>query len=217
MFILFRMLNFHSSTHILWESDTTPFACCLPDYHRFFWSYTCLYYHSNPSTPILSFLGILAAVGNFTVHPQPSSILLTWDPPFSLNITGVDPDLWYCVEVYNISRGRALLTSNCSVYEPQFYFNTTNPSPCHKFEFTAFAVNGVGNGSVVSVNGTFFKSKYQHNISFSHFTWGLSLCTKLYWHRIVMLQLSLDVGHFCHVSAFITDTLSVDLICSTHI
>ena len=127
-----------------------------------------------PSTPILSFLiGILAAVGNFTVHPQQSSILLTWDPPFSLDITGVDPDLWYCVEVYNISRGGALLTSNCSVYEPQFYFNATNPSSCHKFEFTAFAVNAVGNGSVASVNGTFFKGKYQHNISFSHFTCSL--------------------------------------------
>ena len=152
-----------------------------------------------PSTPILSFLGILAAVGNFTVYPQQSSILLTWDPPFSLNITGVNPDLWYCVEVYNISRGRALLTSNCSVYEPQFYFTAPNPSPCHKFEFTAFAVNGVGNGSVASVNGTFFKSKYQHNIS-SHIlpevcpcvpscTGTELLCCSCHWMLVTFVML----------------------------
>ena len=99
-------------------------------------------------------LGFLAAVGNLTAHSQRASILLTWDPPFSLDITGVDPDLWCCVEVYNISRGRTPLTTNCSVYEPQFFFTAPNRSPCDLFEFQVFAVNQVGNGSVTSVNGT---------------------------------------------------------------
>ena len=106
-------------------------------------------------------LGLLAAVGNLTVHSQRSSILLTWIPPFSLDITGVHPDLWYCVEVYNISQGRAQLTTNCSVYEPQFYFTVTNNSRCCLFEFTVFAVNAVGIGSKTSVNGTSYASKYQ--------------------------------------------------------
>ena len=30
---------------------------------------------------------------------------ITWDTPFSLNLTGVDPDIVYCVEVYNITCG----------------------------------------------------------------------------------------------------------------
>ena len=104
-------------------------------------------------------LGLLAAVENLTVYSQRSSILLTWTCPFTLDITGVDPDLWYCVEVYNISWGRAPLTTNCSVHEPQFYFTTPNHSPYDLFEFRVFAVNQVGNGSVTSVNGTFNKSK----------------------------------------------------------
>ena len=108
-----------------------------------------------------SFIGLLAAVENLTVHSKWSSILLTWTPPFSLDITGVDPDLWYCVEVYNITWGRAPLTTNCSVYEPQFYLTALNHSPCDLFEFRIFAVNAVGNGTVVSVNGTFYTSKYQ--------------------------------------------------------
>ena len=103
--------------------------------------------------------GLPAAVGNLTVHFRQSSILLTWTPPFSLDITGVGPDLWYCVEVYNISQGRAPLTTNCSVYEPEFCFTAPNPSPCDLIEFRVFAVNQVGNGSVTSVNGTFNKSK----------------------------------------------------------
>ena len=106
-------------------------------------------------------LGLLAAVGNLTVHSQRSSILLTWIPPFSLDITGVDPDVWYCVEVYNISQRRTPLTTNCSVYEPQFYFTSPNPSPCDLFEFRVFAVNAVGYGTLTSVTGTFNKSEYQ--------------------------------------------------------
>ena len=104
---------------------------------------------------------------NLTVHSQWPSILLNWTPPFSLDITGVDPDHWYCVEVYYISQGRAPLSTNCSVYESQFYFTAPNHSPCDLFEFTVFAVNQVGNGSVVSVNGTFFNtSKYQTSKQF---------------------------------------------------
>ena len=98
---------------------------------------------------------------NLTVHSQWSSILLTWSPPFSLDITGVDLDLWYCVEVYNISRGSTPLTTNCSVYEPQLFFIAPNHSPCDLFEFRVVAVNAVGYGSLTSVTGTFHTSKCQ--------------------------------------------------------
>ena len=108
-------------------------------------------------TSLVCPLGLLAAVNNLKVYSQQSSILLTWDSPSTLDITGVEPDLWYCVEVYNISRERtALLTTNCSVYEPQFFFTSPNHSRCDLFELTVFAVNQVGNGSVTSVSGTFF-------------------------------------------------------------
>ena len=43
---------------------------------------------------------------------------LVWDPPFSLNLTNVDPDIVYCVEVYNITcGGRELVISDCNVTE----------------------------------------------------------------------------------------------------
>jgi len=104
-----------------------------------------------------SFLGLVAIRRNLTVLSNRSSVCLSWTRPFSLDITGVDPDFWYCVEVYNISQGRTPLTINCSVYETQFCFTAPNPSPCDLFEFRVFAVNQVGNGSVASVNGAFFE------------------------------------------------------------
>ena len=110
---------------------------------------------------LLTIIGLLAPVENLTAHSQWLFILLTWTPPISLDITGVDPDLWYCVEVYNITWGRAPFTTNCSVHEPQFYFTAPNRRPCDLFEFRIFAVNQVGNGTVASVNGTFNKSEYQ--------------------------------------------------------
>ena len=49
------------------------------------------------------------------------STTITWDPPFSLNLTDIDPDIVYCVEVYNITCGRRdLIISDCNVIEPSY-------------------------------------------------------------------------------------------------
>ena len=60
-------------------------------------------------------LGKLATVSNLS---RDSSTIF-WTPPFSLNLTGVDPDIVYCVEVYNITCGkRDLIISDYKVTEP---------------------------------------------------------------------------------------------------
>ena len=46
---------------------------------------------------------------------------ITWEPPFSLHLTGVDPDIVYCVKVYNITCGmRDLIISDWNVIEPSY-------------------------------------------------------------------------------------------------
>ena len=46
---------------------------------------------------------------------------LSWDPPFSLNLTNVDPDITYCLDVYNITcGGRELVISDCNVTENSY-------------------------------------------------------------------------------------------------
>jgi hypothetical protein len=49
---------------------------------------------------------------------------INWKAPFSLNLTGVDPDIVYCVEVYNITCGvDDLVAGDCDVTEPRYTDN----------------------------------------------------------------------------------------------
>jgi len=106
------------------------------------------------------FLGLLAAVGSLKATPEQTFVNLTWAPPFSLNITSTDPDFFYYVEVYNISTGETLFNNSYSVSEPRFNFEIPSPSPCDLFGFRVIPSNGAGNGSMASINGTFFESKH---------------------------------------------------------
>ena len=129
-------------------------------------------------------LGLLAAVGGLEAYSGQTFILLTWTPPFSLDLTGIDPDLWYCVEVYNISSGETLLTNSSTVSEPRFNFTVTSPSPCDLFEFRVIPVNGAGNGNITSVSGTFFGGGH-YLIMFFHqhdhvITWTPSMSIIVY-------------------------------------
>ena len=50
-----------------------------------------------------------------------SASTITWKAPFSLNLTGVHPNVVYCVEVYNITCGiNNLVIGDCNVTKP-FY------------------------------------------------------------------------------------------------
>ena len=54
------------------------------------------------------------------------SSTITWEAPFSLNLTGVDPDIVYCVEVYNITCGvDDLVVGDCGVTEPHIFLQRT--------------------------------------------------------------------------------------------
>ena len=78
------------------------------------------------------------------------SILLSWSPPFSLDVTGVDPDIWYTVLISNVTdedNPTAIPCTDChNLTQPHYAFTTANPSPCHKYSFTVIPQNGVGEG-----------------------------------------------------------------------
>ena len=51
------------------------------------------------------------------------SSTVTWDPPFSLDLTSVHPDIIYCVDIYNITCGVIKhLVSDCNVVEPRYTY-----------------------------------------------------------------------------------------------
>ena len=62
-------------------------------------------------------IGPLSIVTDF----RRNSSIITWVAPFSLDLTGVDPNIVYCVEVYNITCGvDDLVVGDCNVTQPRY-------------------------------------------------------------------------------------------------
>ena len=82
--------------------------------------------------------------------------ILSWVAPFSLDLTDVDPDIIYCVEVYNITCGRRdLIISDCNVTEPSYISGYMAPND-YIYEYTVTPrsnVEGASNGTSVTVAG----------------------------------------------------------------
>ncbi len=115
-------------------------------------------------------VGLLPAVGSLTATPIPldSIISLTWTPPFSLDIPGVDPDITgYCVGVVN-STSSLVIHSQCGITYTQ-YNNTMSPrsTSCDIYTFTITPVNIVGNGTSASV--TLLSNITEGKISFYNY------------------------------------------------
>ena len=92
---------------------------------------------------------------------MPAQVILSWEPPFSLDLTAVEPDTAYCVDVFmiNITDGGLVhLTSNCTILSPSYIFTLVNPDPKDEFEFIVTPrsnVEGARNGSESRIIGSF--------------------------------------------------------------
>ena len=102
--------------------------------------YMCVHEHSTHYT---FSAGLLGAVCNLTSESLGKAIHLTWGAPFSLDITGVDPDIWYRVEITvdNVPLNRY---DDISITEFNFTMNDTSVI----YEFRVTPVNGAGNGTI---------------------------------------------------------------------
>ena len=89
--------------------------------------------------------GLLSAVGNLTATSDGTSVTLSWTPPFSLDVTGVEHDIWYSVFIYNVTDENNPTAIPCT--------DCTNITETHyTFIFTLECVN-VYNFSVIPLNG----------------------------------------------------------------
>ena len=102
-------------------------------------------------------VGLLSAVDAvaITTSDSGSTLSLTWEPPFTLDITGVDPDITYCVDVIN-STSSVTLHSECGITETEFSYPLPEDAVCHSYVLAITPVNVVGRGvsSSVSYIGT---------------------------------------------------------------
>ena len=103
-------------------------------------------------------VGVLSAPSRVESTTTSTTILLRWDPPFTLNITDVDPDIVsYTVYCRNLDTG---MTEVANVNEPVFNFTGVqgeDPDPCHVHEFRVSAWNVVGESDKSTVLQTCFR------------------------------------------------------------
>ncbi len=102
---------------------------------------------------MLLIVDLLPAVGSLTAISILDTIIsLTWRPPFSLDITNVDPDITgYCVGVVNFTSS-LVIHSQCGITDTQYNYTVSPRStPCDTYTFTITPVNIVGNGEPASV------------------------------------------------------------------
>ena len=97
-------------------------------------------------------LGRLSPVSNLKLTTSNTTLSLTWEPPFTLDITSVDPDIsGYYVEVVAVN----LLTSSeiYSEYDingTEFSYPIPQDAGCDIYFFTITAVNIVGMGEAAT-------------------------------------------------------------------
>ena len=105
----------------------------------------------------VSFIGLLDAVSNLKSENLVHAINLTWEAPPSLDITGVDPDIWYRVDITVSGTSDIILSYYSNV--PEFIYNGTNTSVMYEFRVTP--VNDAGNGTTSApVTGYFIGCEY---------------------------------------------------------
>ena len=91
--------------------------------------------------------GLLSAVGDLGATSNASSVIISWSAPFSLDVTGVDPDIWYSVLIYNVTdenNPTAILCTDCTNITETHY--TFTPECFNKYDVSVVPSNGAGQG-----------------------------------------------------------------------
>ena len=102
----------------------------------------CLSIHSEYGT---LYSGPPSAVVN--LDSSSTSITISWEPPWSLDVTGVDPDIWYSVLIQNVTdenNPTPISCTDCTNITETVY--TFNLSPCLVYNFSVTPFNGAGQG-----------------------------------------------------------------------
>ena len=85
-----------------------------------------------------------------------STSTITWEAPFSLNLTNVDPSIVYCVEVVNITCGAEdLVVGDCDVIEPRYVVNRLQQGHVYRIAITPRSIGeNPQNGTSNTLQGT---------------------------------------------------------------
>ena len=88
------------------------------------------------------------------IHPAGTNISVNWTAPFTRDITGVHPDITYCVNVSTDTNMGLDLPAVCGIIETRFTFDKPASSICTVIFITVTPVNLNGEG--MRATGFFF-------------------------------------------------------------
>ena len=73
-------------------------------------------------------VGKLEGVRNFERETGSEKLQYVWEPPHFLDLTGVDPDVVYCIDVARVTCGmREHITSDCSITDHNYTVTVNGP------------------------------------------------------------------------------------------
>ncbi len=102
-------------------------------------------------TRLCVYPGLLPAVADLAVNNVAgncSQLNVTWDAPFSLNLTTAEPDIRYCVDVYD-EREKNMLQSECNITTTQYLFDIAYHVGTYSFSVTPRSnIDGSLNGII---------------------------------------------------------------------
>ena len=97
------------------------------------------------NTHSLVYTGPLSAVAGLRAISSTNSVTISWSAPFSLDVTGVDPDIWYSVLIYNVTdENNPTIIFNFNVTTTRYSFSFHCPQ---KYLISVVAFNDVGLGT----------------------------------------------------------------------
>lgn len=107
-----------------------------------------MYYFSMPNT------GQLAEVNNFNRLMASKNLSYMWQPPYSLDLTAVMPDVIYCLEISRITCGvRESVISDCDITDRNYTVDLDIADLYEAIITPRSNVANAINGSKASVSG----------------------------------------------------------------
>ena len=88
-----------------------------------------------------------------------SDFHLSWTPPSTIDLTDIDPDLYYNVSItktvigykYSTTHTFAVACKECPLATPEYMFTPWETGPCVSYRLSVFAFNAAGRGESSSV------------------------------------------------------------------
>ena len=110
-----------------------------------------------------------SAVSQLQTYRSPASITILWEAPWSLDVTGVDLDIWYSVLIQNVTDENDPTPITCTdctnITETVYTFTLHHLSSCHVYNFSVTPFNGAGQGERSHIETT---SKQMYNMYTSY-------------------------------------------------